>query len=83
MTTAIYLAHLNPVTNSHVEIIEELKKDNKVVEYQDSLHEHFIYPCKINKGNYMPPQDLGYSIEMKENSVNEFSYPNGEYWKKN
>jgi hypothetical protein len=31
LTTAIYLAHLNPVTNSHVEIIEELKKDNKVV----------------------------------------------------
>ena len=31
----------------------------------------------------MPPKDLGYSIEMKENSVNEFSYPNGEYWKKN
>ncbi|SVB00348.1 uncharacterized protein METZ01_LOCUS153202 [marine metagenome] len=31
MTTAIYLAHLNPVTNSHIEIIEELKKDNKVV----------------------------------------------------
>lgn len=25
MTTAIYLAHLNPVTNSHVEIIDELK----------------------------------------------------------
>ena len=59
------------------------EKDNKVVEYQDSLHEHFIYPCKINNGNYMPPQDLGYSIEMKENSVNEFSYPNGEYWKNN
>ena len=31
MTTAVYLAHLNPVTNSHVEIIEELKKDSKVV----------------------------------------------------
>ena len=31
MTTAIYLAHLNPLTNAHVEIIEELKKDNKVV----------------------------------------------------
>ena len=59
------------------------EKDNKVVEYQDSLHEHFIYPCKINYGNYMPPQDLGYSIEMKENSVNEFSYHNGKYWKNN
>ena len=31
MTIAVYLAHLNPVTNAHVEIIEELKKENKVV----------------------------------------------------
>ena len=31
MTTAIYLAHLNPLTNSHVEIIEELLQENNVV----------------------------------------------------
>ncbi|AFS80132.1 hypothetical protein NKOR_01110 [Candidatus Nitrosopumilus koreensis AR1] len=31
MITALYLAHLNPVTNAHVEIIEELKKDADVV----------------------------------------------------
>ena len=31
MSIAIYLAHLNPVTNAHVEIIDELKQDNKVV----------------------------------------------------
>ena len=31
MTTAIYLAHLNPITNAHVEIIEELKKENNVI----------------------------------------------------
>ena len=30
MTVAIYLAHLNPVTKAHVEIIEELKKENVV-----------------------------------------------------
>ena len=30
MTVAIYLAHLNPVTKAHVEIIEELKKTNEV-----------------------------------------------------
>lgn len=30
MTIAIYLAHLNPVTKSHVEIINELKKENIV-----------------------------------------------------
>jgi hypothetical protein len=31
LTVAIYLAHLNPVTNAHVEIIDELKKESKVV----------------------------------------------------
>ncbi|GFN39327.1 MAG: conserved hypothetical protein [Marine Group I thaumarchaeote] len=30
MTIAIYLAHLNPVTKSHVEIIAELKKENQI-----------------------------------------------------
>jgi len=31
MTIAIYLAHLNPVTNAHAEIIEDLAKDDKVI----------------------------------------------------
>ncbi len=31
MITALYLAHLNPVTKAHVEIIEELKKDADIV----------------------------------------------------
>ena len=31
MTTALYLAHLNPVTNAHVAIIKELKKDADIV----------------------------------------------------
>ena len=31
MSIAIYLEHLNPVTNAHVEIIDELKQENKVV----------------------------------------------------
>ena len=30
LTVAIYLAHLNPVTKAHVEIINELKNGNKV-----------------------------------------------------
>ena len=56
------------------------EKDRKLVEYQDGLHEHFIYPCVIKDGNYMPPLDHGYSIEMKKKSVNTFAFPNGEYW---
>jgi len=31
LITAIYLAHLNPVTNAHVEIIKELKKNADIV----------------------------------------------------
>ena len=31
MTIAIYLAHLNPVTNAHAEIIRDLSKTDKVV----------------------------------------------------
>ena len=31
MITALYLAHLNPVTNAHVEIISELKKQADIV----------------------------------------------------
>ena len=31
MATAIYLAHLNPLTNAHVDIIKELEKTDKVV----------------------------------------------------
>ena len=30
MTVAIYLAHLNPLTKAHIEIIEDLKKENEV-----------------------------------------------------
>lgn len=30
LTVAIYLAHLNPVTKAHIEIIEDLKKTNEV-----------------------------------------------------
>jgi hypothetical protein len=31
LTVAIYLAHLNPLTNAHVEIINDLKKEEKTV----------------------------------------------------
>ena len=56
------------------------EKDTKVVEYQDGLHEHFVYPCTIKNGHYMPPMDFGYSVEIKSKSVKQFEFPNGDYW---
>ena len=31
LTTILYLAHLNPLTNAHIEIIKELKEEAKIV----------------------------------------------------
>ncbi|XP_047649819.1 mitochondrial enolase superfamily member 1 isoform X2 [Phacochoerus africanus] len=54
---------------------------DRMCEYVDHLHEHFKYPVVIRKACYMPPKDAGYSTEMKEESVRQHQYPDGEVWK--
>ncbi|XP_019482736.1 PREDICTED: mitochondrial enolase superfamily member 1 isoform X2 [Hipposideros armiger] len=56
--------------------------ENRMCEYVDHLHEHFKYPVIIKNASYMPPQDAGYSTEMKAGSVKKHQYPDGEVWKK-
>jgi len=48
--------------------------ENRVIEYVDHLHEHFIDPVVIHDGHYMPPTNPGYSIEMHPASLERFSY---------
>jgi L-fuconate dehydratase len=48
--------------------------ENRVVEYVDHLHEHFVYPVRIERGRYMPPTAPGYSIEMKPASLKEYEF---------
>ena len=43
--------------------------ENRVLEYVDHLHEHFVTPVQIENGCYMPPTAPGYSIEMKPDSL--------------
>jgi len=57
--------------------------DRNVLEFVDHLHEHFLYPVSINsEGRYNVPQEPkgGYSIEMYEESMKEFAFPDGSYW---
>ncbi len=54
--------------------------ENRVIEYVDHLHEHFVDPVKISNGRYMPPEAPGYSISMKPASLAEFEFPNGVAW---
>ncbi len=48
--------------------------ENRMIEYVDHLHEHFIDPVIIKNGNYMPPLAPGYSITMKKSSIDTFTY---------
>ncbi len=55
--------------------------NGRLIEYVDHLHEHFTDPVHIKNGNYMPPQQPGYSITMKSDSLNDYSFPLGKVWK--
>ena len=54
--------------------------ENRLVEYVDHLHEHFYHPVVMKDGRYMPPTSAGYSISMREESLDEFEYPSGQAW---
>jgi L-fuconate dehydratase len=55
--------------------------ENRVLEYVDHLHEHFLDPVTIRDGHYMPPQRPGYSIEMRPESLREYAFPDGPAWR--
>jgi len=55
--------------------------DNRLCEYADHLHEHFVNPLVMRHGHYMPPTAPGYSITMKPESIAEFAYPSGVAWR--
>lgn len=49
-------------------------KEGRVIEYVDHLHEHFVDPCVISNAAYMPPSTPGFSIEMKPESIAEYTF---------
>jgi L-fuconate dehydratase len=54
--------------------------ENRVLEYVDHLHEHFVEPVVIRNGRYMPPKRPGYGIEMHRDSLAQHHYPSGAAW---
>ena len=55
--------------------------ENRITEYVDHLHEHFVYPVTLKDGRYLPPLEAGYSIEMKPDSLDYYEFPDGEAWR--
>ncbi len=55
-------------------------QENRVLEYVDHLHEHFLDPVVIRNGRYMPPTMPGYSITMRPESLDRHEFPHGAAW---
>ena len=54
--------------------------DQRVVEWVDHLHEHFVDPAVVVGGRYVAPMAPGYSIEMLPASLDEYEFPGGPVW---
>ena len=74
-----------PEYTQHLSTIDYVVVSGKlsVLEYVDHLHEHFHHPSVIKDGYYRTPMEPGYSVEMKAESMEKFSYPGkeGGFWK--
>ena len=73
MKTALYLAHLNPVTNAHVEIIKELKKEADIVKvmpvifkYDDREVNSKSFPFNFETRKKMLESIFGDSIKITD-----------------
>lgn len=55
--------------------------ENRVIEYVDHLHEHFVDPVIVRDGAYFPPSRPGYSTEMRRSSLDQFEFPSGPAWR--
>ena len=54
--------------------------DDRVCEFVDHLHEHFVDPVRVVGGRYLAPTTPGYSIEIRPESLSEFAFPDGTSW---
>ncbi|WAL69374.1 L-fuconate dehydratase [Amycolatopsis cynarae] len=48
--------------------------DNRMIEYVDHLHEHFVTPVEVHKGRYFPPEAPGAGTEMHAASIAEYTH---------
>ena len=55
---------------------------DRVCEYVDHLHEHFVDPCIVKNARYVAPARPGYSITMKPESLEAYEFPNGQVWRR-
>ncbi len=55
--------------------------EDRVIEYVDHLHEHFLDPAIVKGGRYLAPAEPGFSAEMKRESLERYTHPDGPEWR--
>ena len=55
--------------------------ENRVTEFVDHLHEHFVDPVRIRNAHYVLPEKPGYSAEIYPETLRDYSYPDGRVWR--
>jgi L-fuconate dehydratase len=53
---------------------------DRVIEYVDHLHEHFLDPVVIRDGHYEAPVRPGFSAELAAETLTGFRFPSGKIW---
>ncbi|NEY34459.1 fuconate dehydratase [Streptomyces sp. PRKS01-65] len=54
--------------------------EDRVIEYVDHLHEHFLDPVVIRDGHYTAPAAPGFSAALRPESIARYTYPGGTFW---
>jgi len=55
--------------------------ENRVTEFVDHLHEHFVDPVRVVKGHYLLSEEPGYSTEIRPETLSTYTYPDGPVWR--
>jgi L-fuconate dehydratase len=55
--------------------------DNRMIEYVDHLHEHFVEPVRVQRGRYRAPESPGGGAQLRAQSIADFSFPGGTVWR--
>jgi L-fuconate dehydratase len=53
---------------------------DRVIEYVDHLHEHFVDPVVVTGGRYRAPTMPGFSAQLRPESIADYLYPSGPVW---
>ena len=56
------------------------RMDDRVTEFVDHLHEHFVDPVVMRSGRYMTPTNPGYSSTIRPETRTAYQYPDGPVW---